>query len=93
MDELQDWEVSLLVDNLNYGLKDEWEMTRWIVCSVLRPYLKKGMAEKPVTELFPLPTDTDNKKMEVDTEITNNQVDIMRKRAAATAEKLNKKKE
>lgn len=93
MDELQDWEVPILADNLNYGLKDEWEMTRWIVCSVLRPYLKKSVAGKPITELFPLPTDVDNKMMMEDTEITDKQIDTMRKRAAITAEKLNKKKE
>lgn len=92
MDELQDWEVSLLADNLNYGLKDEWEMTRWIVCSVLRPHLKKSMAEKPMTELFPLPTDKDNKMAEVNTEISNSDIKVMRKRAGMINDVLNKKR-
>ena len=90
MDEMQDWEVSLLADNLNFAMKDEWEMTRWIVCSVLRPHLKKSHAEKPMTDLFPLPTDKVYDDMEK--EITNQQVEVMKHRIDAVSKIINKKK-
>lgn len=91
MDEMQDWEISLLADNLNYALKDEWEMTRWIVYSVLRPYLKKGQAEKSMSKLFPLPFDKDDYNQEQpNIEISDKEVEIMTVRTNKMAERFRK---
>lgn len=91
MDELQDWEISLLADNLMFGLKEEWNMTRWIVYSVLQPYLKKTEAGKSMTQLFPLTSDTDY-EVEHDIEVSNKQVETLREHARILTDKIKNNK-
>lgn len=88
MDNMQDWEITLLADSLNSSLRDEWEMTRWIVYSVLQPYLKKSLREKPVKDLFPMPFDEED---EEEHNITNEQIRQLKERSKIIATKLNKK--
>ena len=92
MDEIQDWEISLLADNVNYGLKDEWNMTRWIVYSVLQPYLKKTDKQKSMTQLFPLPSDTEY-EVEHDIEISNEQIETLKEHAKMFAQNFFNKKD
>ena len=58
MDELQDYEIELLMSNIHYSYKNEWEMTRMIMYSEMLPYMKKGSDKKP-KDILSLPTDDD----------------------------------
>lgn len=55
MDKMEHYEAEMLMDNMNYANKDEWERTRLLMYSALSPYLKnKSMTPE---ELLPLSTD------------------------------------
>lgn len=91
MDDMQEWEISLLADNVNSALRDEWEMTRWIVYTTIQPHIKQSQRDKPIHELMPLPFDEENE--EHNKEMTNKQRDILRQRAEHLKQKMfNKKK-
>ena len=47
MDEIKDYEIELLMSNMHYSYKNEWEMTRMIMYSEMLPYMKKGSDKKP----------------------------------------------
>lgn len=55
MDEMQEYEIPILLDNLSISQKNNWIQTRYIMWSNLKPYLKKKSA-KP-EDIFPLPWD------------------------------------
>lgn len=82
--------MQLLADSLNFALKEEWNMTRWIVYSVLQPYLKKTEKQKSMEQLFPLPFDGDYEDLR-DIEVSNEQIETMREHARLVQEKLFKK--
>lgn len=89
MDDMQEWELLLLADNYNNALKEEWEMTRWQVYTTIKPYLKKQYANKTPQEVFPLPTDKiDDAEEEHNTEITNAEIDEMKKISALVQKQL-----
>jgi len=58
MDELQDYELQLLIENICWSYKNEWEMSRLISYCAVAPYMKN---KKDIDKMFPLPTDNDNK--------------------------------
>ena len=43
MDDLRDWEIGLLIENISWATKNDWEQTRLIMYSALMPYMKKGV--------------------------------------------------
>lgn len=90
MDKIQDWEVSLLADSVTSGYREEWEMTRWLVYSIIQPNLKKGMRDKPMKEIIPLPFDEEDTE-EQDIEITNEQINILKRRSEALSKKIKEK--
>lgn len=57
MDDMQDWEIYLLLRYLKYANKNQWEQTRMIVWASLCPYLK---GNKTPNEILPLPFDFEN---------------------------------
>lgn len=91
MDKIQDWEVSLLADSVTSGYREEWEMTRWLVYSIIQPNLKKGMRDKPMKEIIPLPFDEEYNTEEQDIEITNEQINILKRRSEALSKKIKEK--
>jgi len=61
MDEMQYYELEIMMDNVKYSNKETWEQTRMLMYSVLSPYLKDKHA-KP-KDIFPLMTDDDYKEV------------------------------
>lgn len=88
MDNLQDWELSLLADCINSSMRDEWEMTRWIVYSTIQPYLKKSMRDKSMKDIIPLPFDEED---ETEHNITEEQISQLKEHSKLVLQKLNKK--
>lgn len=89
MDEMQDWEISMLADSLSSAYREEWEMTRWMVYSIVQPHLKKGMRDKPMKDVLPLAFDDDYEE-DKQTEITNAQIEYLKKRSEALAQRFKK---
>lgn len=75
MDELQDYEIELLMSNIHYSYKNEWEMTRMIMYSEMLPYMKKGSDKKP-KDILSLPTDDDYEEHDYD--ISNDQIERLK---------------
>ena len=65
-------DVSLMTMFLEYAEVAQWNQTRYMMLTTLKPYLKKS--DLTAQELFPLPIDDDMKE-EKTTEISNEDVD------------------
>ena len=70
---------------MNYAYKEEWEQTRFILYYTIAPYTKNK--SKTIQEFFPLSTD-ENQKEEHNTEITNDEIDRLKKMAKQIEAKL-----
>ena len=86
-DGLQDYELSWLLYNMNYAYKNEWEQTRYLLYFFIAPYTKERY--NSIQEFFPLSTDKKQKE-EHNTEITNDEIAILKKKAQAMEAMLNK---
>jgi hypothetical protein len=86
-DELQDWELIWLLKNQHYAYKNEWEMTRYQLYYAIAPYTKNK--SKSIQEFFPLSTDKEIKE-EHKTEITNDEIEQLRKMAKQMEAKFKK---
>ena len=86
-DKLQDWELLWLLKNMNYAYKNEWEQTRYILYFSIAPYTKTRY--NSIQEFFPLSTDKEQKE-EHNTEITNDEIARLKKKAQAMEAMLNK---
>lgn len=75
MDNLLDYELDLLCEQVKFAYKHEWEQTRYIVWSSLAPYMKGHKSPK---DIFPLPTDED----EHNKEISNEDIERLKAKAA-----------
>jgi len=92
MDDMREWEISLLMPLVKDAHRTEWETARYISYNnaMTSGNLKKQYAEKPMDKLFPLPFDKEHE--EHDIEISNNQIATLKARSQAVAERLFKKK-
>ena len=86
-DGLQDYELSWLLYNMNYAYKNEWEQTRYLLYFFIAPYTKERY--NSIQEFFPLSTDKKQKE-DHNTEITNDEIAILKKKAEAMEAMLNK---
>lgn len=86
-DKLQDWELLWLLQNMNYAYKNEWEQTRYLLYFSIAPYTKTRY--NSIQEFFPLSTDKKQKE-EHNTEITNDEIARLKKKAQAMEAMLNK---
>jgi len=75
MDELQDYELELLSDNIGWSYKNEWEIARLEAYCSLCSF---GKPKRKMNEMFPLMTDDDNKYQFVDNKIDNNDYEKMK---------------
>ena len=80
-DKLQDWELLWLLQNMNYAYKNEWEMVRYQLLYAIAPYTKTRY--NSIQEFFPLSTDKTDNKEEHNTEITNDEIARLKKKAQA----------
>lgn len=55
MDELEYYELDLLLENYNLSYKNEWEIGRLISYHAIAPYLKKS--SKTIQQIIPLSSD------------------------------------
>ena len=78
--ELQDWELIWLLKNQHYAYKNEWEQTRFQLYYAIAPYTKTRY--NSIAEFFPLSTDKEQKE-EHNTEITNDEIAQLKKKAQA----------
>lgn len=68
MDELQEYELPFLLENISLSCKQDWIQTRYIIWSALKPHLKNKHA-KP-QDIFPLVWDEKNK------DVTESKIDV-----------------
>ena len=88
MDDLKDWEIALLIENISWATKNDWEQTRLIMYSALMPHIKKGKV-KNASDILPLSTDEKfslEKYKSHDYEVSNEQLSRLKQKA----EKLEK---
>ena len=92
MDDLKDWELELLIDNISWSTKNDWEQTRMIMYASLVPHVKKGTI-KEASDILPLPTDSNGKfaNNNHDYEVSNEQIEILKQRSAHLEKILNNK--
>ena len=86
-DKLQDWELLWLLQNMNYAYKNEWQMVRYQLYYAIAPYTKTRY--NSIEDFFPLSTDKEQKE-EHNTEITNDEIAQLKKKAKAMEAILNK---
>ena len=87
-DKLQEWELLWLLQNMNYAYKNEWQMVRYQLYYAIAPYTKTRY--NSIEEFFPLSTDKTDNKEEHNTEITNDEIAQLKKKAQAMEAMLNK---
>lgn len=99
MDDMREWEVAMLLPIAIEAHRTEWETARYIVYhdALVSGNLKKQYTQKSMTELFPLPYDESvnhghQSRERHDIEISDRQVDMMRRRASMIANKLSEQK-
>ena len=80
-DKLQEWELLWLLQNMNYAYKNEWQMVRYQLYYAIAPYTKTRY--NSIEEFFPLSTDKTDNKEEHNTEITNDEIAQLKKKAQA----------
>ena len=85
--ELQDWELIWLLKNQHYAYKNEWQMVRYQLYYAIAPYTKTRY--NSIQDFFPLSTD-ENQNEEHNTEITNDEIEQLKKKAQAMEAILNK---
>lgn len=78
MDDMQPFELYLILDNLNYSIKNDWEIGREIMWSNLQPWSKKKL--KP-EDVISLPWDDKQSKRKANVEVTHELVEKMQKKA------------
>ena len=57
MDEMEYWELGILIDNYTQSYKQIWESNRMVAVAAISPYLSKGDKKKKPQDLFPIPSD------------------------------------
>ena len=86
-DQLQDYELTWMLQNMNYAYKEEWEQTRYNLYYTIAPYTKNK--SKSIQEFFPLTTDKEIKE-EHNYEISDNQIELLKEKAKRIEAMMNK---
>ena len=90
MDDMQEWEIHTLMGLSHEAHRTAWETARYVAYynATTSGNIKKKYAEKPMTELMPLPYDP---VIEHDYTISDSEVNVLRDRGQRLADKLFKK--
>ena len=94
MDKMQDWEVYDIYEMLNQCNADSWEQTRLLMYIITASNSHKRI-NKSIQEWFPLPWDPDYKqhtKAQLKKTISNEEIAMMKKKAALFEQNFNDKK-
>lgn len=90
MDKMEHYEAEMLMNNMIYSNKDEWERARLLMYASLKPYLKnRSMTPQ---ELLPLPTDEEAKEIYEEEKPSNIDYEEMKKMTNEFANKLKENK-
>lgn len=89
MDDMEEYEIQTLSGMLDYAGYYEWRRMRLLYHGIISPYLKNK--DTTPEKLIPLPGDDDSIE-EARRDITNAEIDLLRKRADANAEKMKRMK-
>ena len=76
MDKMKDYEVSLLLDNIQYSEKNDWERSRfesYVLCQINS---KKKLSPTDIVKFS-----WDNEKQELSTEISQEDIDRLQKKS------------
>jgi hypothetical protein len=90
MDRMEHYEAEMLMNNMIYSNKDEWERARLLMYASLKPYLKNGSMTPQ--ELLPLATDEDAKEIYEEEKPSYRDYEEMKKMTNEFANKLKENK-
>lgn len=82
MDEMQDYEVSDLIESLEFADRNLWEMTRLIMYQNIQMNTKKKI---DIKDIIKFKWDTDQA---IEQDISNNEVERLRKQAEAISKNM-----
>lgn len=85
MDEMQDYEVSYMVESIEYSDRNLWEMTRLIMYQNIQMNSKKTIDIKNVIKFK-----WDIEQEEVSQEISNSEIERLKARADAISQQIQK---
>lgn len=85
MDEMQDYEVSYMVESIEYSDRNLWEMTRLIMYQNIQMNSKKTIDIKNVIKFK-----WDIEQEEVTQEISNSEIERLKARADAISQQIQK---
>lgn len=85
LDKMKTYELSIILDNLNYCLRNDWEMTREIMWASITPFSKKDLKAKDIMEL---PWDKENKNQLPKVEVTEKLKEEMIKKAEKVKQQM-----
>lgn len=85
MDEMQDYEVSYMVESIEYSDRNLWEMTRLIMYQNIQMNSKKTVDIKNVIKFK-----WDIEQEEETQEISNNEIERLKARANAISQQIQK---
>ena len=96
MDDMKEWEIALLIPMGIDSHQIEWETARYVSYNnaMFSGNIKKQYNNKSMQELFPLPYDKDYKpsdKYDLTSDISNNQVEVMRNLSKKLSKQMNGK--
>lgn len=78
MDDMQDYEVDVMIKNLQITQKQEWNKSRYIMWASLKPYLKKKHTTPE--DILPLPWDEKkNSSTHTERKTTDDDINALRK--------------
>lgn len=81
LDRMQFYELDALLENLNYCVRNQWEIARNVMWSNLAPMSKKKIKPKDIIELpFDKPKQVKLPKAEVTQETINRAMELAKKR-------------
>lgn len=86
MDYLQPYEANLIIQNIPYADRNQWEQTRMIVYSVSSMFAKNKLE---LTDILTLPWDREADTTDTVTDITAKDIERLNIQAANLAKELN----
>lgn len=88
MDEMQEYEVSLILDNLKYLDRNKWEQTRFQVYVTAQMNTRKRLKK---TDIMKFPWDNGDADADADKEIETVDVERLKEKSQKIIERLNRK--
>lgn len=85
MDELEEWEVADLYNVMQFTDRNQWEIGRLVAYFACLPYMKY---KTPIGEFLELPFDENGNNTEHNYEISNDEIEKLKKMSKSIEEKM-----